>query len=63
MKVPSYYVFIITLLMMGSSTIAQGSGIETDEKENSPKVLNFVSETNNLTQNEDDSDIHRLAHH
>ena len=38
MKVPSYYVFIITLLMMGSSTIAQGSGIETDEKENSPKV-------------------------
>lgn len=55
MKVPSYYVFIITLLMMGSSTIAQGSGIETDEKEKPSERLNFVSETNNLTQNEDDS--------
>lgn len=55
MKVPSYYVFLITLLMMGSSTIAQGSGIETDEKEKPSERLNFVSETNNLTQNEDDS--------
>lgn len=55
MKVPSYYVFIITLLMMGSSTIAQGSGIETDEKEKPSERLNFVNETNNLTQNEDDS--------
>ena len=55
MKVPSYYVFIITLLMMGSSTIAQGSGTETDEKEKPAERLNFVSETNNLTQNEDDS--------
>lgn len=55
MKVPSYYVFIITLLMMGSSTIAQGGGIETDEKEKPSERLNFVSETNNLTQNEDDS--------
>jgi len=55
MKVPSYYVFMITLLMMGSSTIAQGSGIETDEKEKPSERLNFVSETNNLTQNEDDS--------
>lgn len=55
MKVPSYYVFMITLLMMGSSTIAQGSGIETGEKEKPSERLNFVSETNNLTQNEDDS--------
>jgi hypothetical protein len=55
MKVPSYYVFIITLLMMGSSTIAQGSGIETDEKEKPSERLNFVNETNNLSQNEDDS--------
>ena len=55
MKVPSYYVFIITLLMIGSSTIAQGSGIETEEKEKPSEILNFVSETNNLTQNEDDS--------
>lgn len=55
MKLPSYYVFIITLLMMGSSTIAQGGGIETDEKEKPSERLNFVSETNNLTQNEDDS--------
>jgi hypothetical protein len=55
MKVPSYYVFIITLLMMGSSTIAQESGIETEEKEKPSEKLNFVSETNNLTQNEDDS--------
>ncbi|HEX5922035.1 MAG TPA: sialidase family protein [Nitrososphaeraceae archaeon] len=55
MKVPSYYVFIITLLMMGSSTIAQGSGTETDEKEKPAERLNFVIETNNLTQNEDDS--------
>jgi len=55
MKVPLYYVFIITLLMMGSSTIAQGSGIETDEKEKPSERLNFVNETNNLTQNEDDS--------
>jgi hypothetical protein len=55
MKVSSYYVFIITLLMMGSSTIAQGSGTETDEKEKPAERLNFVTETNNLTQNEDDS--------
>ncbi len=55
MKVASYYVFMITLLMMGSSTIAQGSGIESDEKEKPSERLNFVSETNNLTQNEDDS--------
>ena len=55
MKVPSYYVFIITLLMMGSSTIAQGSGVEIDENEKPSERLNFVSETNNLTQNEDDS--------
>jgi hypothetical protein len=55
MKVPSYYVFIITLLMLGSSTIAQGRGIETEEKEKPSEILNFVSETNNLTQNEDDS--------
>lgn len=40
---------------MGSSTIAQGGGIETDEKEKPSERLNFVSETNNLTQNEDDS--------
>lgn len=55
MKVPSYYVFIITLLMIGSSTIVQGSGIETEEKEKPSVIVNFVSETNNLTQNEDDS--------
>ena len=55
MKVPSYYVFIITLLMMGSSTIAQGSGIEADEGEKHSDRLNYVNETNNLTQNEDDS--------
>ncbi|MFN2434375.1 MAG: sialidase family protein [Nitrososphaeraceae archaeon] len=41
--------------MIGSSTIAQGSGIEGDEKEKPSEILNFVSETNNLTQNEDDS--------
>jgi hypothetical protein len=55
MKVPLYYVFMITLLMIGSSTIAQGSGIEADEREKHFNRLNYVNETNNLTQNEDDS--------
>ena len=55
MKVPLYYVFIITLLMIGSSTIAQGSGIEADEREKHSDRPNYVNETNNITQNEDDS--------
>ncbi|HEX2304932.1 MAG TPA: sialidase family protein [Nitrososphaeraceae archaeon] len=54
MKVTPYYVFIITLLIIGSSTVAQGSVIEPEEKEKSSERLNF-SETKNLTQNKDDS--------
>ncbi len=54
MKVPPYYVFIITLLIIGSSTVVQGSVIDPEEKEKSSKRLNF-SETKNLTQNKDDS--------
>jgi hypothetical protein len=41
--------------MIGSSTIAQGSGIEADEREKHSDRLNYVNETNNITQNEDDS--------
>jgi hypothetical protein len=55
MKVSPYCVFIITLLIIGSSTIAQGSIIDPEEMEKSSERLNFGSETKNLTQNEDDS--------
>ncbi|HEY9398632.1 MAG TPA: sialidase family protein [Nitrososphaeraceae archaeon] len=54
MKVPPYYVFIITLLIIGSSTVAEGSVIDPEEKEKSSERLNF-SEPKNLTQNKDDS--------
>ena len=54
MKVSPYYVFIITLLIIGSSTVAEGSVIDPEEKEKSSERLNF-SEPKNLTQNKDDS--------
>jgi hypothetical protein len=55
MNVRPYFVFIITLLIIGSSTVAQGSVIDPEENEKSSEGLNFVSETKNLTQNKDDS--------
>lgn len=55
MKVPQYHIFIITLLIIGSFTFAQASVIQLEDKEKSPEILHFVSETKNLTQNEDDS--------
>ena len=32
MKIPLYQVFIITLLIIGSSTVAEGSDIDNKEK-------------------------------
>lgn len=54
MKIPPYEVFIITLLIIGSCTVAQGSGIDNKEKKKISESLNY-SEIKNLTQNEDDS--------
>src|SRR5574339_620122 len=50
MKIPLYQVFIITLLIIGSSTIVEAGGIDNKEKK---KISE--SEIKNLTQNEDDS--------
>jgi hypothetical protein len=55
MKVPPYCVFIITLLIIGSSTVAQGTIIDPEEMEKSSERLSFGSETKNITQNKDDS--------
>jgi hypothetical protein len=54
MKIPLYQVFIITLLIIGSSTVVEGSGIDNKEKKKISESLNY-SEIKNLTQNEDDS--------
>ena len=54
MKIPPYQVFIITLLIIGSCTVAEGSGIDNKEKKKISESLNY-SEIKNLTQNEDDS--------
>lgn len=54
MKIPLYQVFIITLLIVGSSTVVEGSGIDNKEKKKISESLNH-SEIKNLTQNEDDS--------
>jgi hypothetical protein len=54
MKIPLYQVFIITLLIVGSSTVVEGSGIDNKEKKKISESLN-PSEIKNLTQNEDDS--------
>ena len=54
MKIPLYQVFIITLLIIGSSTSVEGSGIDNKEKKKISESLNY-SEIKNLTQNEDDS--------
>ena len=54
MKIPLYQVFIITLLIVGSSTVVEGSGIDNKEKKKISESLNH-SEVKNLTQNEDDS--------
>ena len=54
MKIPPYQVFIITLLIIGSSTVAEGSDIDNKEKKKISESLNY-SEIKNLTQNEDDS--------
>jgi len=54
MKLPTYQAVIITLLIIVSSMVAQGSGIETEQIQKDSEKLN-VSEPNNLTQNDDDS--------
>ena len=54
MKAPPYQVLIVTLLIIVSSTIAQGSGAETEQIQKISEKSN-LSETNNLTQNDDDS--------
>lgn len=53
MKGPSYQVLIVTLLIIVSSTVTQGSGTETEKIQKDSEKMNF--ETNNLTQNDDDS--------
>jgi len=54
MKAPSYQVLIVTLLIIVSSTVAQASGTETEQLQKVSEKSN-LSETNNLTQNDDDS--------
>ncbi|MGE5821127.1 MAG: hypothetical protein ACM31M_00890, partial [Nitrososphaerota archaeon] len=54
MKAPPYQVLIVTLLIIVSSTVAQGSGTETEQIQKISEKSN-LSETNNLTQNDDDS--------
>ncbi len=54
MKAPPYQVLIVTLLIIVSSTIAQGSGAETEQIQKISEKSN-LSETNNLTQNDNDS--------
>jgi hypothetical protein len=53
MKTPSYQALIVTLLIIVSSTVAQGSSTETEQIQKDSEKINF--ETNNLTQNDDDS--------
>jgi hypothetical protein len=48
MKVPIYTIYIITLLIIGPSTVAAGSVIDLEDEQ-------FGTETNNLTQNQNDS--------
>ena len=54
MKAPSYQVLTVTLLIIVSSTVAQASGTETEQLQKVSEKSN-LSETNNLTQNDDDS--------
>ncbi|HEU4468017.1 MAG TPA: sialidase family protein [Nitrososphaeraceae archaeon] len=54
MKAPPYQVLIVTLLIIVSSTVAQGSGAETEQIQKISEKSN-LSETNNLTQNDNDS--------
>ncbi len=54
MKAPPYQVLIVTLLIIVSSTVAQGSGTETEQIQKVSEKSN-LSETNNLTQNDNDS--------
>ena len=49
MKAPSYQVLIVTLLIIVSSTVAQGSSTETEQLQKVSEKSN-LSETNNLTQ-------------
>jgi hypothetical protein len=55
MKVPIYTIYIITLLIIGPSTVAAGSVIDLEDEEKSSERLQFGTETNNLTQNQNDS--------
>ncbi len=55
MKVPIYTIYIITLLIIGPSTVATGSVIDLEDEEKSSERLQFGTETNNLTQNQNDS--------
>jgi len=55
MKVPIYTIYIITLLIIGPSTVAAGSVIDLQDEEKSSERLQFGTETNNLTQNQNDS--------
>lgn len=54
MKAPPYQVLIVTLLIIVSLTVAQGSGTETEQLQKVSEKSN-LSETNNLTQNDNDS--------
>jgi hypothetical protein len=54
MKAPSYQVLIVTLLIIVSSTVAQGSVTEAEQIQKVSEKPN-LSETNNLTQNDHDS--------
>ena len=54
MKAPSYQVLIVTLLIIVSSTVAQASVTETEQLQKVSEKSN-LSETINLTQNDDDS--------
>lgn len=55
MKFPIYTIYIITLLIIGPSTVAAGSVIDLEDEEKSSERLQFGTETNNLTQNQNDS--------
>ncbi|HET6727146.1 MAG TPA: sialidase family protein [Nitrososphaeraceae archaeon] len=61
MKVPIYTIYIITLLIIGPSTVARGSVIDLEDEEKSSERLQFGTETNNLTQNQNDSVYPQIA--
>lgn len=54
MKAASYQALIIALLLIVSSTVAQGGGTETEQTQRVSEKLNLI-EPHNLTQNDNDS--------